>query len=492
MKNFLLGLFAFLSFTASRAQMTDLLSLANGTLTFFNPIFEEDKSIYGYFAVFDLGKVNENENRFEYVILDTRLAKVANGEFLTPEYEKVTSNFYSLEKIKDKLLLSRLYNSYNRTYVIFTSHTEIDLKTNTPSTTFYVEEGKFVDGFRNAETLFKDQRKYGGLDLLYGLDENYLSFQVSKERRSMGDVNAVAIFGADKQEKWDTTFLTGERSDKYRKFSISYAENNTLIIEEKNRKEITLHAFDPLTGAKLFSYLLENGDSDYNYNFRIKKIGDELIITGKISSYSSFGYKYENAKGLFKIKLAADGTENFKKYFLWEEAAEFLEINKRGKLEKGYRLLAQDYFIFEDGRITFLAEKYKEGYNILLGVNVPKATDFVLFQFNDEFTLQNVETIVKDKSKFSISDYLFSQPINNGNDVVFFYRDYQKDEVTKDKDWVLGIVKLVDKKFNYEQIPMSSDDFYIQPYIAKEGFILLREYNKDSAHNKIRLERVNF
>src|SRR5690606_31922104 len=127
-----------------------------------------------------------------------------------------------------------------------------------------------------------------------------------------------------------------------------------------------------------------------------------------------------------------------------------------------------------------------------LGVNVPKATDFVLFQFDDAFTLQNVETIAKDKSKFSISDYLFSQPINNGNDVVFFYRDYQQDEVTKDKDWVLGIVKLVDKKFDYEQIPMSSDDFYIEPYIAKEGFILLREYNKDSAHNKIRLERVNF
>ncbi|OAD92689.1 hypothetical protein A7A78_01915 [Aequorivita soesokkakensis] len=492
MKKTLFALFVFFAIQTSRAQMTDLLTLANGNVSFFNPIFEEDKSIYGYLAVYDLGKANENENRFEYVILDTRLAKVANGEFLTPIYEKVASKFYSLEKVKDKLLLSRLYISYTRTYVVFTSHTEIDLTTNTPSETFYLEEGKFIDGYRNADNIFKDQKKYDNIDLLYGLDENYLSFQVSKDRKNIGDVNSVAVFGTDKKEKWETTFLTGDRTDKYRNFSINYAEKNTLIVEEKNKKEITLHVFDPLTGQKQFSYILENADSEYNYSYQVKKIGNELVLTGKISSYSSFGFKYENAMGLFKIKLSENGDEVFKKYFLWEEAAAFLEINKRGKLEKGYRLLAQDYFIFEDGRITFLAEKYKEGYNILLGVNVPKATDFVLFQFDDAFSLQNVETIAKDKSKFSISDYLFSQPINNGNDVVFFYRDYQQDEVTKDKDWVLGIVKLVDKKFDYEQIPMSSDDFYIEPYIAKEGFILLREYNKDSAHNKIRLERVNF
>lgn len=489
MKNFIRLIF-FLFLTASQAQTTDLFTLAKGNLTFFNPIFEEDHSLYGYLALYNLGREGKEKSNFEYVILDTRLAKVANGSFSAPEYKYVDSHFFSLDKIGDKILLSKIYQFYARPYILFSSYTEIDLKTNTPSEPFYVQDGKFITGHRDPGGLKAQQKKYDNLDILYGFENEYLAFQVSKEKRSMGEVNTITVYGDDKNEIWNTSFLQGDRDDKYKTFSLAYAKNNTIIIQEKNKRDVTLHSIDPVTGKEKFSYTIENRDSDYNYSYQIKKIGEELVLTGKISSYSGSGYTMENAKGLFKIKLDDEGNESFKKYFLWEEASEFLDINKSGKLEKGYRLLAQDYFIFEDGRITFLAEKYKESYNLLVGP-IPKATDFVLFQFNEDFTLKNVETIEKDKSKFAISDYLFSQPINNGNDVVFFYRDYQKDKVTKNKDWVLGIVKLVDKKFDYEQIPMSSDDFFIEPYIAKEGYIMLREYNKGSDHNTIRLERIN-
>lgn len=82
--------------------------------------------------------------------------------------------------------------------------------------------------------------------------------------------------------------------------------------------------------------------------------------------------------------------------------------------------------------------------------------------------------------------------MNNEKDAVFFYQDYQKEEGTKDKNWILGIVSIVDGEVNHEKIPMSSDDYYISPYVAKEGYILLREFNKNSDFDKIRLERLNF
>ena len=44
----------------------------------------------------------------------------------------------------------------------------------------------------------------------------------------------------------------------------------------------------------------------------------------------------------------------------------------------------------------------------------------------------------------------------------------------------------------HEKIPMSSKEHFIVPYISKEGYILIREYNKDSDYNQIRLERLNY
>ena len=44
----------------------------------------------------------------------------------------------------------------------------------------------------------------------------------------------------------------------------------------------------------------------------------------------------------------------------------------------------------------------------------------------------------------------------------------------------------------HEQIPMTSEEHSIYPYVAKEGYILLREYNKDQDYDQIRLERLNY
>ncbi len=87
-----------------------------------------------------------------------------------------------------------------------------------------------------------------------------------------------------------------------------------------------------------------------------------------------------------------------------------------------------------------------------------------------------------------------SQYLNEDNDVVFFYRDFQKDDETKDKNWILFINTLINGKFNQEQVKISSKDdkFFILPYVAKEGYILLREFNKKDKYNQIRLEKLNY
>ena len=123
--------------------------------------------------------------------------------------------------------------------------------------------------------------------------------------------------------------------------------------------------------------------------------------------------------------------------------------------------------------------------------NVAKATDLVYFSTDKNFKIKEVKLFSKDKSVGYNSDYLFSQYINDGNDVAFFYRDYQKDE-DGEKNWNLYINTIKKGVYSQEKIPISSKENSIVPYVAKEGYILLREYNKNSKYNGVRLERLNY
>ena len=110
-----------------------------------------------------------------------------------------------------------------------------------------------------------------------------------------------------------------------------------------------------------------------------------------------------------------------------------------------------------------------------------------------EFNLKEVKTFEKEKTKWDNNDYLFSQYLNNGKDVVFFFRDLQKDKETREKNWKLFINTLINGNFKQEVVQISEKDKYTTiPYVAKEGYILLREFNEKDKFNKIRLERLNY
>jgi hypothetical protein len=143
----------------------------------------------------------------------------------------------------------------------------------------------------------------------------------------------------------------------------------------------------------------------------------------------------------------------------------------------------------KDGSISILFEKYKPSD----GYSRQKTTDMVYAYTDKDFKVQGARLLEKQKSHWQNSDYLFSQYLNDGKDVVFFYRDLQKDAVTREKNWNLFINTLIDGKFNQQVIPISSPKNYIIfPYVAKQGYIMLQEYNKEARYNQIRLERLNY
>ena len=477
-----------LNFTV-KAQIYNLTGLASGQMQMFVPIYEEDKNIYGYFSLYKLDKLDENTEKYEYVILDRNLNNVANGEFMDTAYKGVMSQYYSPDKIRNQLLITKLYSNLNGS-ITFTSTRLLNLETNEILEPFYIEEGLLQQGFRPIDNLKKEQKKREYVNLPIGTNEGFVVVRIEKNATKKPS-SLVSFYSSSYQKLWDYDFENIQDTGEYD--LLSY-ENDVLYFSYKERAfrdaKVEFRQLNAKTGKLNFTYLLEQADSQYSHGFTVKKIGDRTILTGNISPYRPEGYNYQHNMGLFKIVLDENGKELFKKYFLWEDANEFIEMNKYGKLEAGYKLFVHDYFVFKDERVIALSEKYKIGTNLLVG-GIVKTTDFVLLEFDKDFNLTFATTINKDLSKFSVSDYLFSQYLNDEKDGVFFYRDYKKDDETKEKNWILGIVSFIDGEMHHENIPISSDEHFIVPYVAKEGYILMREFNKNSDFDEIRLERLN-
>jgi hypothetical protein len=58
---------------------------------------------------------------------------------------------------------------------------------------------------------------------------------------------------------------------------------------------------------------------------------------------------------------------------------------------------------------------------------------------------------------------------------------------------ILGINTIINGKLSEEKIPLTAKKKYsIYPQPAKEGYIMLREYNEKDKYNQIRLEKLNY
>jgi len=171
-------------------------------------------------------------------------------------------------------------------------------------------------------------------------------------------------------------------------------------------------------------------------------------------------------------------------------------VDDKGRLEKNFRLRPTKTFFFNDGTISVLTEKYRPQKNVPFAVIDAKSSDYVLFNMDKDFVVRDVETIKKAELSgvdYLGSDFLFSQTIKDGNGAVFFFQNYAKNDETKEKQWFLGINTIIDGQLIQEKIPISSKKKYkIKPVPAKEGYIMLREYNEDEKYNQIRLEKLNY
>ena len=490
------------------AQTQDLYALASGDFKGFNALFDENQNLYGYVSIYSNGKADDKTKKFEYVILDKNLNPVANKEFTG---DITAGDYFGYIDFRKKVILYPTPDYYavkNKDF-FWPRSVEIDLATNTAKNKIYYDyaDGKFTEiaqpkNVRDEKKETKAEKKEKGYVYESNVYEIKEGGYLVLEYNDYGDYinnNNLIKFDADKKETWRFRYNTDGSKKSYEKLKmVDKNENYIYCILEKTinkDKTFSLVVLDMKTGKEVHNKEITGLSPEtlsrilYYYSYyqsldNDKIFDDKIVITGR-------NYNKTKCTGFARLVINKNdfSTDTRTLSYADDFKTRLPTLIYNDRFSDGYELRTKDFFFLQDGSVGILMEKYMPQGQY----NAPKTKDLYYAFTDKDFKIKEIKTFEKEKTKWDNNDYLFSQYLNDGKDVVFFYRDLQKDRDTRQKNWKLFINTLIDGKFKQEEVQISEKDKYLTiPYVGKEGYILLREFNEKEKFNKIRLERLNY
>ncbi|WP_300673409.1 DUF6770 family protein [Soonwooa sp.] len=511
-----------------QAQSQDLEKLATGENVQFNAIYDKKgEQVEGYFTLYDQGKTdNDQKKKFEYIFLDKNLNVVVNKEFVA---DKTVASYVAYTNVRGKLTLSpRLVYNYlaisgGAKAFVPPSDKEVDLTTNEMKdrNEKCYEQGKLIDcpfdkTLKESRNEVKEERKKNGfVERSQVWETKYDTYLVMKydDYDSYTKNDKLSLYTPDAKEIWSFDYNKGgtkkfdeslrilsldedkiisilrRTENKTSTFSLVILDIKTGNILKKQELEPLLESLpNKLSKESTLKYLslmyTQTGDLSNSKNF-----DDKFIMVGRAYEASEVNYYNLNGNGYVRMIVDKKSLDvSFKMFDYVNDLIKYIPaVKDGGKLESSYYLAPRAIYLMKDGGVGILTEMYKdEG-----AYSANKNKDFYYIYTDENFKLIGAKMIPKEVSKFSSTDYLFAQNIKGGDDVVFFYKDLVKN-ADKKKVVNLYINTLIKNQFKQEVIPIGTEENTIVPYVAKEGYILLNEYNKKEKYNQVRLEKLNY
>ena len=485
------------------AQNQDLVTLAKGNYMGFNAVFDQKDNLYGYVALYGYGKSEEKTKKFEYVILDKNLnpfvSKEFDGDITAADYYSCLNNEGDLCFVPNEID----YGSLKKKDFFIPRVLKVDLKdfsVNFVKDFYYdgqnileTKLSKSIEEYNDQSSFSKKEKEYKYSSKLYELKHNdFLVNETKVLNKTKTTIGNAIYFDKDQKEVWRYEYRNDNEAIIINNLQILSSDEKYIFASYLEHKRFSkkgdLIIFDKANGKILKSIPLQDilpDDGAYSisydpsvYFIKVRSINNKLYI-----------FKDFNNRGYARIEIDKENLDVVGKFFKYkEDLSKYIpKIDKDGGVEGKYSLRYHESFILNDGSMGIVLEKFKPDTGIAVSSGT---TDLVLVRTDPDFKVQDVMVFDKEKTKHQHGDYLFSQLLNDKKDVVFYFRDL----VGKgnNKNWNLFINTIINGEFKQEVVPISSEKHMSFPYIAKEGYILLQEFNKKEKYNKIRLERLNY
>lgn len=502
--------FVALFFTlALSAQIQDLYELSKGKMVYSKILFDKDY-LWGYFYLFEMDKLKDS-TKMEYFVLDKNLNKVYNGSFKSVSYnDNVFKNYFTKYDncflIANKLVLDiSLYKllSYE-SILIQNSNREIDLSNNTVSDEclYSFRKKQFLPVDTKILSLNERVDSLGYkilVDPIKSKDNN--GFLVRKyNTKEYKNEHEICYFSSDKKFQWQYTFDSIVESVKFfrtkthKTLQYLFMDNSKLYFMERtyDRKDkdinIQLIGLDINTGKKVNEYCIQNDTTLYSHSLNFRLLGDTIAFYGRYLNNPKIK-KSKYSLGLYRILLDKNLHEIDKDYRTWSEVStDEYKISAKVNINNMDNFLQQtSILILNDGSLVVSNQEY-------IKTSPSHAKDLYFITLDSDFKNSNITKVEMSKyffyKTYSIDSYLFSQYMSNSNSVLICFENKLKINGKEETELVINTIK--NRKVFTERISLTSSKKYaIYPRPAKDGYIMLNEFNEKDTYNQIRLEKLN-
>ncbi len=512
---YLFILFIILSFS-SKAQMQNLYEMSTGELKYSKILFD-DNSLWGYFYLYELDKLKDS-TKMEYIVLDKNLNKLYNGNF----YEKKFPNkgiisygnvYTNCLYLGDKLVLDILLKSADAS-TIYNSNRIISLVDNTVSDEFLLQGDQFnqlpekVLGYKSRVDSIGNSPY---VDPISGPGKSGFLVR-SFNNYSSENEKLIKFYNDNREFCWEYVFDSIPRKKKY-SMNKNHVTLNYLFMDSVNMYFREIHfsgyeyieyniiALDVKTGLKKHEVKLIGENFPDCRGLKIKRLNDTIAVYGHYAE-SRESQRYA---GYFRMLIDKNCTvidQDFKK---WQDmsTAEYTITPKAKIKQVRHKFKTASFSMFNDGSMIVTNQEYntRSVFSIIVSLfsfhiltfDLPYDKDLFFFKFDKEFNPNGITRVNMKKhiiNSNSFENYLYTQNHGNNSSSVVCFLNKAKINGKSETELVINTLKNCEVKT--ERIPLTSSRKYtIIPNPAKDGYIMLNEYNKKDKYNEIRLEKLN-
>ncbi|WP_303280025.1 DUF6770 family protein [Flavivirga aquimarina] len=490
------------------AQEKTLKEITSLKMKNIGALMDKNNDVDGYYFYYEVDKLKKGKREYAIKMLDNNLNDIA-----TKSYIDEKNTILADSKFNNQALMFTMINVKERQYKLVS----FDKKG---------ERGKdvLIDVNKKEMKWLNLMVKTGNFNMLLPVDNKGFLFNYVKNNEKLG--YGLKYIATDGGTTWD--YNSPEDSEEILAINPIEVNEKVIVALEASRKSLfsqtikfKVLVIDIETGKLLFEKEFDRENNPRLITNAFLSNENEVVLLGE---YYKKGDNIIKAKslGIFAQINNLDGKVISDNKVSWEDKIDkMMPTGLDGKdSNRGY-VYFHDIVRTQKGTYYCIGEKYRKTASgagiasLALGGSGSATqltiTDAMVFEFNNNFDLNNIEVFKKGKSRApSLID--FGSPQLNAHALKAFGAfDYEFTQIDTDRDrFYANFIdyerlkgeknKLAFKTIMYNEGKLSEDKIYLEKdskkielrvLPAKLGHVMLMEYNKKEKTLDIHLEKLN-